>query len=83
MIKAYILITLDMGKTEEVLSEIKKIKNLDSIAIVTGPFDVIIRVKVNKLDDLYDLTYSTLSKIDGINELTTHIVEKELIPEEG
>jgi len=75
--------TLEMGKTKQVLSEIKKLKNLESISVVTGPFDVVIRVEMNDLEELYELTYNTLSQIDGIKEITTHVIEKELIPSEG
>ncbi|MHA1835370.1 MAG: Lrp/AsnC family transcriptional regulator [Candidatus Odinarchaeia archaeon] len=83
MIKAYILLTLELGNTEHIIEEIKKIDNIESISVVTGPFDLILKVKVDNLDQLYNLTYITLSKISGIVEITTHVVEKELISDEG
>ncbi|MFX1297159.1 MAG: Lrp/AsnC ligand binding domain-containing protein [Promethearchaeota archaeon] len=82
MIKAYLLLTLKMGLTKQVVEEIKKIKGLESVAMVTGAFDVIVTVKVNNLEELYQLTFVTLSNIEGINNITTHIVEKEITSED-
>lgn len=70
-----------MGKTKQVLEEIKKLSNVESISVVTGPFDIIITISVEKLEELYDLTYIKLAEIPGINQISTHIVEKEIISE--
>ncbi len=83
MIKAYVLITIQLGFTKAVLSEIKKMKNVESISVVTGEWDVVIKVHVENLDELYETTYLTLSNIKGIKDIITFIVEKEIIPEEA
>jgi DNA-binding Lrp family transcriptional regulator len=82
MIKAYILMTLTMGETQSVIDALKKLKHIESISVVTGAFDVVLKVHVETLDELYKVTYVDLSETKGIKEITTFIVEKEIIPEE-
>lgn len=81
MIKAFILLTVNVGHTQTVLDEIKKLKHLESVAVVTGEVDIVITVKVETLEDLYELSFVNLSNIKGINHVTTHIVEKEILTE--
>ncbi|MEM2906864.1 MAG: Lrp/AsnC ligand binding domain-containing protein [Candidatus Odinarchaeota archaeon] len=83
MIKAYIMLNLSMGDTKRILEEIKKLNHIESISVVTGPFDIVLTVSVDRLEELYDLTYEGLASIAGINNISTHIVEKEIIAEEG
>lgn len=82
MVKAYIFLTLAMGDTKPVFKELKQIENIESIAVVAGVYDVILRVNVKDLEELYELTYVDISKIAGIKETTTFVVEKEIKPEE-
>lgn len=82
MVKAYIFLTLAMGDTKPVFKELKQIENIESIAVVAGVYDVILRVNVKDLEELYELTYVDISKITGIKETTTFVVEKEIKPEE-
>ncbi len=82
MIKAYIMLNLSLGNTKKILEEIKKLEYIDSISVVTGPVDVVLTVSVNRLEELYNLTYEKLSSIQGINNISTYIVEKEMLSEE-
>ena len=82
MVKAYVFLTLTMGDTKPVFKELKQIENIESIAVVAGVYDVILRVNVKDLEELYELTYVDISKIAGIKETTTFVVEKEIKPEE-
>ncbi|MHA1131403.1 MAG: Lrp/AsnC ligand binding domain-containing protein [Candidatus Helarchaeota archaeon] len=79
MIKAYVLLTLGMGHTKEVLKKLKAIEEIESIAVVAGVYDIILTVQVTDLEALYELTYIKL-EIEDIKETTTFIVEKEIIP---
>lgn len=77
MIKAYILIKTRVGKLESVLKDAKKIENVESISVVTGDVDLIIKVGVSKLEDLMKLT-DEIQLIDGVKQTTTHVIEKEI-----
>lgn len=77
MIRAYILIRARVGKLENILKESKKLRNVESLAVVAGEYDVIIRAKVKELEDLMKLT-DEIQMIDGIKQTTTQVVEKEI-----
>ncbi|HEC81927.1 MAG TPA: Lrp/AsnC family transcriptional regulator [Thermoplasmatales archaeon] len=77
MIKAYILIRARVGKLEDILKEAKKLKNVESLAVVAGDYDIIIKAKVRELEDLMKLT-DEIQMIDGIKQTTTQVVEKEI-----
>ncbi|HID25958.1 MAG TPA: Lrp/AsnC family transcriptional regulator [Thermoplasmata archaeon] len=77
MIRAYILIRAMVGKLENILKESRKLRNVESLAVVAGEYDVIIRAKVKELEDLMKLT-DEIQMIDGIKQTTTQVVEKEI-----
>lgn len=77
MIKAYILVKTRIGKLEEVLHRARELKNVESIAVVTGECDLIIKVSVKDMEQLLELT-DELQTIEGIRQTTTHVIEKEI-----
>ncbi|HDH45173.1 MAG TPA: Lrp/AsnC family transcriptional regulator [Thermococcus sp.] len=77
MIKAYILVKTRVGKLEKVLQKARELKNVESIAVVTGDCDLIVKVKVRDTEQLLQLT-DELQTIDGIRQTTTHVIEKEI-----
>ncbi len=77
MIKAYILVRTRVGKLEEVLKKAKEIENVENISVVSGDYDMIIKVKVNNLEDLMKLT-DKLHLINGIKQTVTYVIEKEI-----
>jgi len=77
MVVAYILINVAIGKVDHVMSKLREIENVKSIAVVAGEFDLIVRVEVKSLEKLFDVT-EKIHRIDGITKTTTHIVEKEI-----
>jgi len=77
VIKAYILIRTYVGKLENVLIEMKKLNNIESVAVVTGDYDIIVKARVDVLEDLMELT-DKIQLIDGIKRTTTSVIEKEI-----
>jgi len=80
LIKAYIMINAEIGKIAKVVEELKKIDGIGNIAVVAGEFDIIVRVRVKSVEELFDIT-EKIHKIDGIVRTTTHVVEKEVFRE--
>ncbi|MCD6481877.1 MAG: Lrp/AsnC ligand binding domain-containing protein [Thermoplasmata archaeon] len=75
MIKAYVLLTLEVDKAEKVIKEIKKkIKNVIEAEEVTGPYDAIVSVKADNLRRLAKEIIPSIYKIDGVIDTTTAIV---------
>ncbi|TFG03749.1 Lrp/AsnC family transcriptional regulator [Candidatus Thorarchaeota archaeon] len=73
---AYILMELEIGKSDEVLEQLRLIDEATKIAVTTGVYDIIVRLEVPTLEDLYDITVHKIHSIPGIRDTTTAVVEK-------
>ncbi len=78
MIKAYILISMYPGRFDKAIHQMEKINNIEKVSIVAGQFDIVIRVKVNELEELLDLT-NKIQLIKEVQKTNTQIIEKEII----
>ena len=67
-----------IGQLETVLDRLKNIEEAESIAVTTGEYDIVLRIKVSSLEELYRVTIEKIHKINGIVNTLTHIIEKEL-----
>lgn len=76
IMKAYVLINVELGRTNEVLSKIKLIPGVTSVAVITGEYDIIVRLETLTMDEMYNRTQE-IHLIDGIIETTTSIIQKE------
>ncbi len=77
-VMAYILIVVELGHTDSVLENLKKIDEATRIAVTTGEYDIVVLVEVADLEALYEITVNRIHKIPGISETTTAVVEKML-----
>ena len=77
MINAYILISLQPGKSDSVIREMRKIENVEKISVVAGDYDIVVRVQVKTLEKLLKVT-DKLQLIDGVKKTTTQVIEKEI-----
>ncbi len=75
-VQAYILMTVEIGKTDEVLTELRKIDEAVRVSVTTGGYDIIVLIEVPDLEGLYNITIHRIHKIPGIYETTTAVVEK-------
>ena len=76
IMKAYMLINVELGRTNEVLAKIKLIPGVTSVAVITGEYDIIVRLETLTMDEMYNRTQE-IHLIDGIIETTTSIIQKE------
>jgi len=65
------------GKSDKAIAEMRKINNVEKISIVAGEFDIVIRVRVEDLEDLLTVT-NDIHLIRGVQKTTTQIIEKEI-----
>lgn len=75
--KAYILILTYVGNLQAVLEELRKIDHIDSIAVVAGDYDIIIKTNVKTPEILMELT-DKIHLIKGIKRTNTQVIEKEI-----
>ena len=69
--KAFVLIETDVGKTKEVATALKQLGDLKSVDTVTGPYDVIVIIEAENLNDIGDLVTGEIHPIAGISRTVT------------
>ena len=72
--KAFVLIETAVGKTKEVVANIRQLKGVKSVDPVTGPYDVIAIIESGSLNEIGDLVTSKIHKIAGISRTVTCLV---------
>ena len=75
---AYILINVKLGFTDDVITKLKTIPGITSVAVITGEYDVIVRLESDSLEEMHDRTLD-IHVIDGIYETTTSIIQVEYV----
>jgi DNA-binding Lrp family transcriptional regulator len=75
MIEAFVLLTVEVDKVEEVIKTIKKkLPAVKEAKGVTGPYDVILRVDSKDIKELSRDIVSRIYRINGVIDTTTAIV---------
>ncbi|HDN51210.1 MAG TPA: Lrp/AsnC family transcriptional regulator [Thermoplasmatales archaeon] len=77
MIKAYILLITYVGNLKAVLEELRKLDHIESISVVAGDYDIIVKARVDALEDLMTLT-DNIHAIKGVKRTNTQVIEKEI-----
>ena len=78
-VSAYIFFTVELGKTSNVVNELRKIPEITRVAVVTGEYDIIARIKTKNLEEKYLISTERIHMIDGIIDTQTAVIEKEEI----
>jgi DNA-binding Lrp family transcriptional regulator len=69
--KAFVLIETDVGKAREVTAALKKLRGVKSVDTVTGPYDIIVIIEAEGLNDIGDLVTGKIHPIAGISRTVT------------
>ena len=69
--KAFVLIETEVGKTRDVVNALQKLKGVNSVDTVTGPYDIIAILQGDSLNDIGNLV---TSKIQPVHEVTRTVV---------
>ncbi len=74
MVQAYILITVAIGKVKKVADEMRKLKSVKSVHVVTGAYDIIAFVEAEDLPSLTGVVVKDIHRIKGVVDTNTAIV---------
>ncbi|KXA93192.1 hypothetical protein AKJ66_02580 [candidate division MSBL1 archaeon SCGC-AAA259E22] len=74
MAEAYILLTVAIGKVREVSEQLKEVKGVKNVHILTGPFDIIALVEAEDLSTLTNTVVEGIRETDGVVDTNTSIV---------
>ena len=71
--KAYILIETAVGKTKDVVSALQaqKVKEIKSVDLVTGPYDIIAVVEHDDFNAIGNLVTENIHPVQGIARTVT------------
>ena len=69
--KAFVLIETAVGKTNDVVAALNKVKGMQNVDAVTGPYDVIAVVEAPDLNSVGDLVTSKVHTVPGIVRTVT------------
>ena len=70
-VKAFVLIETVVGKTKWVVDKIRQLDGVKSADSVSGPYDVIVIVESDSLNDIGDLITGKIHPIGGISRTVT------------
>lgn len=70
-IKAYVLIVTDPGKTKHVVEEIHKVKGIVELHEVMGPYDIVVEIGVQTLQEIPVILGERIRVIEGIQSTTS------------
>ncbi|MDV3104741.1 Lrp/AsnC family transcriptional regulator [Thermococcus waiotapuensis] len=74
MVRAYVLLTVEIGKVESVITALRQIPGVLRADAVTGPYDAIVYIEANDLGELTKKILHDIHNIDGVIDTTTAIV---------
>ncbi|MHA1228347.1 MAG: Lrp/AsnC family transcriptional regulator, partial [Candidatus Hodarchaeales archaeon] len=78
----FILMNVALGHSDNVIKDLIKINQVRSASVVSGIYDVIVRVETEDLSELHRVTTHQIHKIPNIIKTTSLVVGTELtIPE--
>ncbi|MEZ0344116.1 MAG: Lrp/AsnC ligand binding domain-containing protein [Caldimicrobium sp.] len=70
-IRAYVLINTQIGQTQKVVEELKKIPEVKRMDVIMGPYDIIVEVEVPHYEDISKLLLEKFQNIPAINHTMT------------
>ena len=70
-VKAYVLIQTEVGKSAQVTAQVAGLDGVISALDVTGPYDVIVQVEADTMDNLGKLVVSRMQLTEGITRTLT------------
>ena len=74
MVKAFILVKVQVGSERDVFNKLKKMKETEDVNELYGEWDIITKVGVDKLEELDSLISDKIRAVKEIKETSTMIV---------
>ena len=72
-VKAFVLIQteIEVARTDEVAAALKKLRQLRSVDRVTGPYDIIVEIEAETLEEISALVDEKIRTVAGIYRTVT------------
>jgi len=76
MVSAYIMMKMQVGLDDQVITEIKKLEQVKGADATYGSYDLVIKVSFKTIEDLDRFIFEKVRRIKGITETSSMIVAK-------
>ncbi len=67
----FLLVETEVGRLDEVLRRIRSVPGVTEVQVVTGPFDVIVKVEAPHINQALDTVVHRIRRIGGIKSTET------------
>lgn len=74
MVKAYVLASVEPGHVKSVLMQIKELRDVIEASAVTGPYDIIAKVKGKDIEEIGRSVVTKIQTLEGVERTLTAIV---------
>jgi DNA-binding Lrp family transcriptional regulator len=71
VVEAFVLIQTEVGRAEVIAKQLAGLTGVVSAEYVTGPYDVVVRVTANSLDELKSTVVPSVQQVAGITRTLT------------
>jgi DNA-binding Lrp family transcriptional regulator len=72
MVDMYILIVCDLGRTEQIASDLQEIDEIKEVHMLSGVYDIIVKMSGPSPNDL-EHVYSKIRHVDGVKTTLTMV----------
>jgi DNA-binding Lrp family transcriptional regulator len=69
--RAYVLVETAVGRTRDVAVAVKALEEVKAADMVTGPYEIILKVEARDLNAVGDLVTREIHPISGVNRTVT------------
>jgi len=74
MASCYVLVNVDPGYEEKVLSAVRKVEQVKDCHRVYGVYDMVVKVESNSMDSLKEIVTWKIRRLEGVRSTLTAIV---------
>ena len=79
LVSAYIMMKMQVGMDDQVIAEIKNLKQVEEANATYGSYDLVIKVRFKTIEDLDRFIFEKIRRVKGITETSSMIVAKQVV----
>ena len=70
-LRAFVLVQTLPGRVRAIVEEIERIKSVRQVDTVTGPYDIVVRLEVDDLQQINPVVAGAIGGLKGVTRTTT------------
>ena len=71
MVRSYVLIEMTAGHSRDLVNRLSRVAGVTEVARVTGPYDVIVTLEAQDLEEISDAVQREVHSLPGVVRTTT------------